>query len=637
MKHMKTHPTIDVNDHQSIVVRGMLKREPNPVKSRGRKTLKCVSIKSKKEHDSNTVGDIDGNLIEFVDAEAHGAVDSVVNEEIYDNWATADTESAAETVSEADIIEFEPKDAQEDRDHMQDDADDFEEVIQTQTLANAAYQDNLAYFVCRDKQPLDIITGDGFKRLTQVLCPSFQLPSTEQLGARIAQKAQAHTVKLRQQFANLQTLSLSCAINTTSKAAGSQQLSYLEVVAHYHEGVCRRSRTLSVQPLPPQYDFSSIVDRLERICQRFDINKSKIVCIVTQSSRLLENAVASLLGSQRHLPCFAYLLKTLLESVTERHELSTLFDKVRGHVAHQLSCCSSNLSTQLQLDGSGHAITSYEMLERFVRHAPHTHKSTLDAPPGLNASELVLANELLGILRPLVCAVRQLCGSSMEFYPCASNALPIVYTVLNELKLPENDNKQQHQISYEMRLFVIKLLEELFEDMEKNHLLALSSLLDPRFRNMPFENASLVAKYMTHLYNLHDEKEETAADESDTEAGADGYDIWAAYRAFSYEKHKNITMSGDSESQDEISSYFCTNMSSLQAEPLVLWKDLAQFHPFLHSLSKKYLHIPSAAIPPSRIFTPAGAEVLEQHAKMWSGHMNNMLFMSECTLEEWQL
>jgi len=157
---------------------------------------------------------------------------------------------------------------------------------------------------------------------------------------RIAQKAQAHTVKLRQQFANLQTLSLSCAINTTSKAVGSQQLSYLEVVAHYHEGVCRRSRTLSVQPLPPQYDCSSIVDRLERICQRFDINKSKIVCVVTQSSRLLENAVATLLGSQRHLPCFANQLTTLLESVTERHEFSTLLDKVRSLVAHQLLVCA---------------------------------------------------------------------------------------------------------------------------------------------------------------------------------------------------------------------------------------------------------------------------------------------------------
>lgn len=498
----------------------------------------------------------------------------------------------------------------------------------------------MAYFVCRDKHPLDVIRGEGFKRLTQVLCPSFQLPSIGQLGAHIAQKAQVHTAKMRQQFGNLQSLSLSCAINTTSVSGSSEQVSYLEVAAHYHEGVNRRSRTLSVQTLPPQYNASSIVERLERICQRFDINKSKVVCIVTSSSRLMENVVATFLGSQRHAPCFANLLETILQSVMERQAFSALCDKVRSREAYQLSCSSDNFYTQLQLDGNRHALSSYEMLERYVRQASHLNQlqqSALDAPPGLDSSELELALELLAVLRPVACAVRQLYGSGREVYPCASIALPIAYTVLNELKQPENVNQEQHQISYELRLFVIKQLEERFEGMEKNILLALSTLLDPRFRNMPFLSAPLVAKYMTHLYNLYEAKEDAAEAESEDDATTDGYDIWAAYRAFSHEKHKHITMTGESENQDEISSYFCTNISSLQAEPLLLWKDLSQFHPFLHSLSKKYLHIPASSIPPSRVFTATGAEVLAQYSKMLSDHMSNILFMSECTQEEWKL
>lgn len=108
----------DVNDHDSIVVRGMLKREPNPIKSRGRKMLKYASIKIKSEPkgeiEADPVGpDMDVNIIELVDAEAHAAVESVVNEETYANWAAAETESAAETASAEDIIEFEPKEAQD--------------------------------------------------------------------------------------------------------------------------------------------------------------------------------------------------------------------------------------------------------------------------------------------------------------------------------------------------------------------------------------------------------------------------------------------------------------------------------------------------------------------------------------------
>ncbi|XP_030569911.1 zinc finger BED domain-containing protein 1 [Drosophila novamexicana] len=647
MKHMKTHPQIDVNDHDSIVVRGMLKREPNPIKSRGRKMLKYASIKIKSEPkgeiEADPVGpDMDVNIIELVDAEAHAAVESVVNEETYANWAAAETESAAETASAEDIIEFEPKEAQDHNDQtaalyqtLQQDEQQPEVQLMVsnfQTSHNTAYQDSLAYFVCRDKQPLHIIQGEGFKRLAQVLCPAFQLPSVDQLGAHIGQKAQLQTAQLRQHFAHLQTLSLSCAINTTVE----QQSSYLEVTAHYYDGVHRRARTLSVQALPAQYNASNIVERLERVCQRFDIDKSKIVCIVSRSSRLLENAVASLLGSQRHVPCFAHLLETLFELVVQRQEFSALCDKVRRCVAYHLSSCSNLVASQIQLDVTGRAISTYEMLERYVRHAAQLQKvQPLDPALMLTASELELAGELLAVLAPLASAVRQLCGSSIVSYPSASNALPIAYTVLNEMKQPENA-EQQHQVSYDIRLFVIRLLEERFEGMEKNTQLALSSLLDPRFRNMPFQSASLVAKYMTQLYDLYEEKGGAIAAESGEEANTESYDIWAAYRAFSHEKHKHITMNGESENMDEISSYFCTNISSLQTEPLLLWKDLSQFHPFLHSLAKKYMHIPASAIPPARIFTAYGEE-FAQHRKLMGEHMSNMLLMADCTQEEWQL
>lgn len=478
--------------------------------------------------------------------------------------------------------------------------------------------DTFAYFVCRDKHPMTVTQGEGFRRLAQVLCPAQRLPSIDQLSTRIAQKAQQQTSKLRQQLSNLQSLSLSCAINTIS---GTEEVTYLEVAAHYHEGVHRRSRTLLVQSLPVQYNANHVVERLERVCQRFDINKSKIMCVVSRSNSVLETAIASLLDNQRHVPCFAHQLETIFEAVMQHQEFSTLCNKVRRRVTQQ----------QLQLDAAGCPLSSYEMLERYIEHT-----SPLDASSPLNSSELVLATELLTVLAPLVSAVRQLCGSSPTSYPSASVALPIAYTVLQELKQPENGD-QQHQVSYEMRVFLIEQLEKCFELVENNVQLALSSLLDPRFRNMPFQSTSLVGKYMTHLYELLEEKEATGIEESPITNTTNGYDIWAAYRSLSHEKHKHIAMNGESENQDEISSYFCTNISSLQAEPMLLWKDLSQFHPFLYSLAKKFLHIPASSVPPARLFTDTGAQVLAQHGKLIGEHMNNMLFLADCTQEDWQL
>ncbi|EDW13485.2 uncharacterized protein LOC6578121 [Drosophila mojavensis] len=631
MKHMKTHPQIDVNDHDSIVVRGILKREPNPIKSRGRKQLKHASIKIKSEPQQEVDAeqgnnDMDVNLIELVNAEAHAAVESVVNEETYANWATtgAETESATETVSAEDIIEFEPKDANEQSDQRslyQMHNDGTHPELDHLIVSNNVYMNSLAYFLCRDKQPLNIIQGEGFKRLVQVLCPIFRLPSSEQLAAHIGQRSQIQIAQLRQQFAHIQSLSLSCVINAKS----DQQLSYLEVAAHYNEGLYRRSKALSVQRLPLQYNENTIVERLERICHRFDIDKSKIVCIVSRSDQLMENAVATLLGSQRHVPCFAHLLEELIELVVQRHEFSALCDKVRRCHGQQLK----------KLDVVGKPLSSYEMLERYVKQA--TQQQKLLPSDALTGAELDLAAELITVLAPLASAVRQLCGTNIGWYPSASNALPIAYTVLNELKQPESAEQQQHQIAYDLRLFIIRFLEERFEDMENNMQFALSSLLDPRFRNMPFQNASLVAKYMTQLYELYEEKCGEMPVESNEEANTDNYDIWAAYRAFSYEKHKHINMNGETESMDEISSYFCSGISSLQTEPLLLWKDLVQFHPFLHSLAKKYLHIPASALPPSRIFTTGGEEAIALDGKFLDEQLSNMVLLSDCTREEWQL
>ncbi|TDG39274.1 hypothetical protein AWZ03_014303 [Drosophila navojoa] len=615
---MKTHPQIDVNDHDSIVVRGILKREPNPIKSRGRKQPKHASIQIKSEPQQvvdaeQGNNDMDVNLIELVNAEAHAAVESVGNEETYANWATAgaETESAAETVSAEDIIEFEPNQMHNDETHPE-----LDHLI----ASNNVYMNSLAYFLCRDKQPLNIIQGEGFKRLVQVLCPIFRLPSSEQLAAHIGQRTQIQIAQLRQQFAHIQSLSLSCAIISNS----DQQLSYLEVASHYNEGLHRRSKALSVQRLPLQYNVNNIVERLERICHRFDIDKSKIVCIVSRSDQLMENAVATLLGSQRHVPCFAHLLEELIECVVQRHEFSALCDKVRRCHGQQLK----------KLDVVGKPLSSYEMLERYVKQATQQHK--LLATDALTDAELDLATDLITLLAPLANAVRQLCGTSIGWYPSASKALPIAYTVLNELKQPESAEQQHHQIVYDLRQFIIRFLEERFEDMENNTQFALSSLLDPRFRNMPFQNPSQVAKYMTQLYELYEEKGGEMPVESNEEANTDNYDIWAAYRAFSHEKHKHINMN-ETESMDEISSYFCSSISSLQTEPLLLWKDLVQFHPFLHSLAKKYLHIPASALPPTRIFTSGGEEVVAQDGKSLDEQLSNMVLLSDCTRDEWQL
>ncbi|XP_017844293.2 zinc finger BED domain-containing protein 4 [Drosophila busckii] len=632
MKHMKTHPQIDVNDNESVVVRGILKREPNLSKHRNRKMRveRGYAVKIEKlvkaETDTDAV-----NIIEFVDgdAEAHAAVESVVAEETYTNWLGQETESA-ETVSAGDIIEFEPKHGQYQTAQSvvsyhingEQEAENENADCQLPRSPRVRYMDRLAYFVCRDKHPLHIIKGEGFQELIGSQNAELQLPSIEQLGNYINLKAQKQVAHLRRQFNQMETLSLSCSLSTTA------EFSYLELAAHYYEGINRRSRTLAVDVLPNECYVGSIVGSLERACQQFDIDKSKIVCIVCRDNQLLKEAVTDMLGRQGYMPCFAQQLESLLECVLQRFEFTALCEKVRHFIM------TSDLCTELKLplDVRDRALSSYDMLERYLKLQ---HKMQLNA---LAADELDLASELLAVLTPIISAVRQLCGNSVRSYPYASNVLPILFTILNELKQPLVGRSRPHQFVHELRTFVIRKLEESYNSFEQNPHMAFASLLDPRFRNMPFQSVPLMTKYMTQLYTLYEERGEAAAAEmAAKQASTEGYNIWSAYSALAHEKYKQSTMTTENESEDEISSFFNANSSCLQTEPLLLWQNLAQFHPFLQSLAMKYLHIPASALPPARLFTDEGSETSDCLAKLEENHMNNMVIMSDCNKEEWNL
>ncbi|KAH8409962.1 hypothetical protein KR009_002193 [Drosophila setifemur] len=628
MKHMKTHPQINVNDNASVVVRGMFKRKSTQMQyfkeernSSG--FIGQLAMKSIKEDTNGSAIELDAHVVE-VEPEDHVTVQTVGYE-----WTSGDisADSAAEAVSAEDIIEFEPKqDAhyqiQDVSSHpeIEEDASNINQLQDTPVTNQRTFHRHMAYFVCRDRLSPEIVQGEGFQHLIKVLCPGYKPPNSKELEECLFREAQNLTAKLRQQLAAVSSLSFSCSVQTSAK-----DRSWLEMVAHYQARRERISSTLPAQRLPLHFNASHVVECLERVCNRFNIVKSKITCIVTRSSRLLEDAVTSFLGGQCLVPCFAHLLNSIFEVVVQRPEISELCENVRPYVEAYLETNAPISQRMLVLDDKQRPLSSYDMLEMFLKHP--LLQSEVPAP--LSPAELALSQQLLDVLKPLVSSMREL---SQTYFPAASQALPIAFTLINELKRERN---QEHQVTRELRMFAVRQLEEHFESLERNGHLAMASLMDPRFRNLPFQSGTLVAKYMTQLYDMvqaHVESGETLATGEDPD---EQYDIWAAYRAFSHDKHRHSN--GSSDPDDEIATYFCSGISSLRADPLQLWQELAPAHPFLHSVAQKYLHIPASAIPPAHLFTADGATVAKQQAKLLDNDMGNVLFLADVPTNEWQL
>ncbi|XP_041451235.1 E3 SUMO-protein ligase ZBED1 [Drosophila obscura] len=624
MKHMKTHPQIDLNNNESVVMRGMFKRESHGKYHSG----SGLVIKTKAEPD---------NFIELDDASCQPVEQAAGESVIF--WTTGETESAAETVSAEDIIEFEPKVANDASAEASTalfeipdlPLDDVEEVItnfhsnlDARVAGQRSFLQNMAFFVCRDRHPLHIIQAEGFKHLISELCPGSKPPSVDELGTYIYNQRQLQASKLRQQLAGLSTLSLSCAVHTKP-----EERSYLVLAVHFFEGLEKVSRTLSVQSLPEHFSASQIEERMERVCRRFDISKTKITCVVTRGCRRLEDAVASLLGDHRHMPCFGDLLNTILEKTMLRKEIIHFGEKVRPYVAHYLDSGALLWQRKLQLDVKQCPLSTFDMLERYIKYAPHLLKYVpLEISPPLSEEELEQCRELLGVLKPLASSMRELSRAGETSFPDASKALPIAYTLINELK---KHRSSENQLTYDLRMVLLHQLEECFDSMENNIQLAMATLLDPRFRTMPFFYSELASHYkkdLCEIFQTHAKPRVAATAQEDTD---ENYDIWAAYKTLSHEKEKHRQSTEPNDQDDEISSYFDGRISSLQEEPMKLWENLMYLHPFLHGLAKKYLHIPATAVPPG-LFTAAG----EQYAKLTGAYMENTLFMADVPFNEWQ-
>ncbi|XP_039502042.1 E3 SUMO-protein ligase ZBED1 isoform X1 [Drosophila santomea] len=632
MKHMKTHPQIDLFDDDTVVERGIYKRREQDDKLRFRKVLPIKEESSdfhcelllKAAKDAGSIIEQDDQGMTKAAAEDHISMQSVGYA-----WVPPETtDSRTETVGGEDIIEFEPKEELEEPEKNplhQIQAVPFAGLdnlkMDGPLSSRSSFHQDVAFFVCRDRQPLQIVQGEGFKHLLKVLCPIYEPPSAAELEAIINRESEMRRSKLRQQLAAIPTLSLSCSVHTKAESQ-----SWMELVAHFHEGRQRISRTLSVMRVPDLFTSNEIVEHMEQVCQRFDIPKSKICCVTTRSSQLLEDAVTTFLGASHHVPCFADHLNSLLEAVVQRPEIRDLRDRVRPYVQSTVEMDGHSLQINPQLNSIHRPISTYDMLDLYLKH------TLVQDPLLLSRAEVDLCQQLLDVLRPLTSSMRELTRAP---YPAASTALPIAQTLINELK---QEKSAEHKVARELRLFIVQQLEENFESMERNLHLAMASLLDPRFRNIPFQSGALVAQYMTQLYDMmqaHLDSGESAAVKDPEDR--DHYDIWAAFKSFSHEKQRLVNGSSGADADDEISRYFCAGMSTLRADPFELWEELAKAHPFLHSEAQRYLHIPATAEPADRLFTADGAAVTAQYAALIENNMENVLFMADVPTKEWQL
>lgn len=492
----------------------------------------------------------------------------------------------------------------------------------------------IIYLLCQADLPLSLVEHQAFLKLFKVVAPHYKVPSRKTIKKYVYEKYNSASEVFKSKFSAMESFSLTTDIWTETL----QTRSFLGITVHYLEQDNLASCTVGVFEMDKGHTAEYISSIILNILEEWGLKREMLHLVVTDGAANMVKAMDIAFGKKKHVVCFAHLLNLVsYRSVEAVPELALLIDKVKRVVTWFKQ--SVRASDELRAESDLKLIQSvdtrwnstYEMIKRFLSLSPilnniiHHHTS---APSMTSAAENRDLQEVVQLLEPLQAATNQVSGDK---FPTVSLAIPIATNLQNKIS------------SFSPTSNVgIKLREAILEAMRKRlmveHIpaLAISTLLDPRWKTLYFREPEATAKAIRELKemlkNAHSPKGGHArhGHSSDSDSGEAASSFFGDHAKIVQKtwKQRSSLVGAGSDLPDELALYLRSPAEADTSKcPLSFWSSSTGTYPELSKIAKRYLASTTTSVPSERVFSQAGNIINPSRNRMKGETLSKLLFL----------
>ncbi|KYN16919.1 Zinc finger BED domain-containing protein 1 [Trachymyrmex cornetzi] len=513
--------------------------------------------------------------------------------------------------------------------------------------------------IAKDHQPLSIVDNEGFRALMKLVVPLYKIPSRKTITTRLDDKYHIMQYKIKAILSNIKNLSLTSDIWTDPYNTKG----FLGITIHYID--CKNftleSIDLGMQELENRHEAVYISQVFKNICEEWNIQNTSVCAIITDNAANMKKAVYDTFGSNKHVPCFARSLNLMIQdAISSTQELKPIIQKVKRIVT--FFKCSVNAThalkklqrqegktedkiLKLKQECKTRWNSTFLMISRFLQLANHVSAvlinnsilGSADSPEMISRAELKAIEDACELLSPIELVTVEI---SREKYVTCSKIIPIVNCsmVTIDRLIPKTE------VSASLKQNILNQIKQRFysekSNIEKNSFLAISTLLDPRYKKMHFHSITAVSYAQTKVNKLMKEmfesENENSYSESNIESNIKKHNVWNIHDELVTSRSENLDEFGENGGLSaEFRQYLISPVADRRKCPLKTWQRLRALHPHLYEIALKYLVIVGTSVPCERLFSKAGNIITEKRNRLKGKQASKIIFLSSLNKEYW--